>query len=206
MELTVWLGLLASALFISISPGPGAIFSISQGTQYGLRRALFSVIGLQLGLTSQILFLLFGLGVLIDQFPSIFIVIKVLGMIYLIILGIMQWFKRIEQISTPEEEIQVVFSPLKVLLQGFFVNLTNIKGTVFFLALIPLFINLTALKLSTCIIFISTLIGIDFLVMMGYVTLAEISKTLLSDPKKILWQNRLTGSTLILVGLIMGTT
>ena len=205
MELTVWLGLLASALFISISPGPGAIFSISQGTQYGLRRALFSVIGLQLGLTSQILFLLFGLGVLIDQFPSIFIVIKVLGMIYLIILGIMQWFKRIEQISTPEE-IQVVFSPLKGLLQGFFVNLTNIKGTVFFLALIPLFINLTALKLSTCIIFISTLIGIDFLVMMGYVTLAEISKTLLSDPKKILWQNRLTGSTLILVGLIMGTT
>ncbi|MBT3457238.1 MAG: LysE family transporter [Thiotrichales bacterium] len=206
MELTVWLGLLASALFISISPGPGAIFSISQGTQYGLRRALFSVIGLQLGLTSQILFLLFGLGVLIDQFPSIFIVIKVLGMIYLIILGIMQWFKRIEQISTPEEEIPVVFSPLKGLLQGFFVNLTNIKGTVFFLALIPLFINLTALKLSTCIIFISTLIGIDFLVMMGYVTLAEISKTLLSDPKKILWQNRLTGSTLILVGLIMGTT
>tara|TARA_B100000470_G_scaffold78122_1_gene60076 strand:- start:2260 stop:2880 length:621 start_codon:yes stop_codon:yes gene_type:complete len=206
MELTVWLGLLASALFISISPGPGAIFSISQGTQYGLRRALFSVIGLQLGLTSQILFLLFGLGVLIDQFPSIFIVIKVLGMIYLITLGIMQWFKRIEQISTPEEEIQVVFSPLKGLLQGFFVNLTNIKGTVFFLALIPLFINLTALKLSTCIIFISTLIGIDFLVMMGYVTLAEISKTLLSDPKKILWQNRLTGSTLILVGLIMGTT
>ncbi len=206
MELTVWLGLLASALFISISPGPGAIFSISQGTQYGLRRALFSVIGLQLGLTSQILFLLFGLGVLIDQFPSIFIIIKVLGMIYLIILGIMQWFKRFEQISTPEEEIQVVFSPLKGLLQGFFVNLTNIKGTVFFLALIPLFINLTALKLSTCIIFISTLIGIDFLVMMGYVTLAEISKTLLSDPKKILWQNRLTGSTLILVGLIMGTT
>jgi homoserine/homoserine lactone efflux protein len=206
MELTVWLGLLASALFISISPGPGAIFSISQGTQYGLRRALFSVIGLQLGLTSQILFLLFGLGVLIDQFPSIFIVIKVLGMIYLIMLGIMQWFKRIEQISTPEEEIQVVFSPLKGLIKGFFVNLTNIKGTVFFLALIPLFINLTALKLSTCVIFISTLISIDFLVMMGYVTLAEISKNLLSDPKKILWQNRLTGSTLILVGLIMGTT
>ena len=62
MELTVWLGLLASALFISISPGPGAIFSISQGTQYGFKRAMFSVAGLQLGLVSQILFLLFGLG------------------------------------------------------------------------------------------------------------------------------------------------
>ena len=206
MELTVWLGLLASALFISISPGPGAIFSISQGTQYGFKRSLLSVIGLQFGLISQILFLLFGLGVLIDQFPSVFIIIKILGMLYLIVLGIMQWLKKIEQISTSREESQIVFSPLKALLQGFFVNLTNIKGTVFFLALIPLFIDLTALKLSTCVIFTATLIVIDLLVMTGYVTLAEISKSLLSDPKKILWQNRLTGSTLILVGLIMGTT
>ena len=206
MELTVWLGLLASALFISISPGPGAIFSISQGTQYGFKRAMFSVAGLQLGLISQILFLLFGLGVLINQFPSVFIIIKILGMLYLIVLGIMQWLKKIEQIDTNEDHGNLTFNPIKALLQGFFVNLTNIKGTVFFLALIPLFIDLTALKLSTCIIFTSTLIVIDLLVMAGYVTLAEISKTLLADPKKILWQNRLTGSTLIVVGLIMGTT
>ena len=206
MELTVWLGLLASALFISISPGPGAIFSISQGTQYGFKRAMFSVAGLQLGLISQILFLLFGLGVLINQFPSVFIIIKILGMLYLIVLGIMQWLKKIEQIDTNEDHGSLTFNPIKTLLQGFFVNLTNIKGTVFFLALIPLFIDLTALKLSTCIIFTATLIVIDLLVMAGYVTLAEISKTLLADPKKILWQNRLTGATLILVGLVMGTS
>ena len=206
MELTVWLGLLASALFISISPGPGAIFSISQGTQYGFKRAMFSVIGLQLGLISQILFLLFGLGVLINQFPSVFIVIKILGMLYLIALGILQWLKKIEHIATNQDYHSISFKPFKALLQGFFVNLTNIKGTVFFLALIPLFIDLTALKLSTCIIFTSTLIVIDLMVMAGYVTLAQVSKTLLADPKKILWQNRLTGSTLILVGLIMGTT
>ena len=206
MELTVWLGLLASALFISISPGPGAIFSISQGTQYGFKRAMFSVIGLQLGLISQILFLLFGLGVLINQFPSVFIVIKILGMLYLIALGILQWLKKTEQIATNEDHHSLSFKPFKALLQGFFVNLTNIKGTVFFLALIPLFIDFTALKLSTCIIFTSTLIVIDLMVMAGYVTLAQVSKTLLADPKKILWQNRLTGSTLILVGLIMGTT
>ena len=206
MELTVWLGLLASALFISISPGPGAIFSISQGTQNGFKRALIAVVGLQLGLMSQIVFLLFGLGILIDQFPSVFIVIKIIGMAYLIILGLMQWLKKIEQIATTENQLKGTFSPFKALLQGFFVNLTNIKGTVFFLALIPLFIDLTALMLSTCLIFISTLIVIDLLVMTGYVTLAELSKSLLSDPKKILWQNRLTGATLILVGLVMGTS
>ena len=206
MELTVWLGLLVSALFISISPGPGAIFSISQGTQYGLKRSIISVIGLQLGLMSQIVFLLLGLGVLIDKFPGIFTIIKILGMLYLIALGVMQWLKKIEQISTSNEDPNKTFSPLSSLSKGFFVNITNIKGTVFFLALIPLFIDLTDLKLSTCLILTATLISVDLIVMIGYLMLAEISKSFLSDPKKILWQNRLTGSTLILIGLIMGTT
>ena len=206
MELTVWLGLLASALFISISPGPGAIFSISQGTQYGFKRSILSVIGLQLGLMSQIIFLLLGLGILIDQFPGIFSIIKILGMLYLIVLGALQWFKKIEQISTSKDDFENSFSPLNSLLKGFFVNITNIKGTVFFLALIPLFVDLTSLNISTCVILTATLVGVDLFVMTGYLMLAEISKSLLSDPKKILWQNRVTGSILILIGLIMGMT
>jgi homoserine/homoserine lactone efflux protein len=206
MEFTVWLGLLASALFISISPGPGAIFSISQGTQYGFKRSIISVIGLQLGLMSQIIFLLLGLGVLIDQFPSIFSIIKILGMLYLVLLGVIQWLKKIEQISTSKTGLENTFSPLNSLLKGFFVNITNIKGTVFFLALIPLFIDLTALKISTCLILTLTLVSVDLFVMTGYLMLAEISKSFLSDPKKILWQNRVTGSILILIGLIMGTS
>jgi homoserine/homoserine lactone efflux protein len=206
MELTVWLGLLASALFISISPGPGAIFSISQGTQYGFKRSIISVIGLQLGLMSQIIFLLLGLGILIDQFPGIFSIIKILGMLYLIVLGVLQWLKKIEQISTSKDDFENSFSPLSSLLKGFFVNITNIKGTVFFLALIPLFVDLTSLNISTCVILTATLVGVDLFVMTGYLMLAEISKSLLSDPKKILWQNRVTGSILILIGLIMGMT
>ena len=204
MELTIWLGLLASALFISISPGPGAIFSISQGTQYGFRRSIISVIGLQIGLMSQIIFLLLGLGVLIDQFPSIFSIIKILGMLYLIALGVIQWLKKIEQITTSKGSLNDTFSPLNSFLKGFFVNITNIKGTVFFLALIPLFVDLTALKISTCIILTATLVVVDLLVMTGYLMLAKIMKSFLSDPKKILWQNRVTGSILILIGLIMG--
>jgi|TARA_B110000263_G_scaffold8000_1_gene6879 homoserine/homoserine lactone efflux protein len=206
MELTVWLGLLASALFISISPGPGAIFSISQGTQYGFKRSIISVIGLQLGLMSQIIFLLLGLGILIDQFPGIFSIIKILGMLYLIVLGVLQWLKKIEQISTSKDDFENSFSPLNSLLKGFFVNITNIKGTVFFLALIPLFVDLTSLNISTCVILTATLVGVDLFVMTGYLMLAEISKSLLSDPKKILWQNRVTGSILIFIGLIMGMT
>ena len=206
MELTVWLGLLASALFISISPGPGAIFSISQGTQYGFKRSIISVISLQLGLMSQIIFLLLGLGILIDQFPGIFSIIKILGMLYLIVLGVLQWLKKIEQISTSKDDFENSFSPLSSLLKGFFVNITNIKGTVFFLALIPLFVDLTSLNISTCVILTATLVGVDLFVMTGYLMLAEISKSLLTDPKKILWQNRVTGSILILIGLIMGMT
>ena len=37
MELTVWLGLLASALFISISPGPGLYFQLAKVHKTALR-------------------------------------------------------------------------------------------------------------------------------------------------------------------------
>ena len=64
--------------------------------------------------------------------------------------------------------------------------------------------DLTALKISTCVILTATLVVVDLLVMSGYLMLAKIMKSFLSDPKKILWQNRVTGSILILIGLIMG--
>ena len=87
------------------------------------------------------------------------------------------------------------FNPLKALLQGFFVNLTNIKGTVFFLALIPLFIDLNSSKaINLHHIYLD--INCNRFDSNGWIcNSCSAIKGFTSDPKKILWQNRLTGST-----------
>ena len=53
-------------------------------------------------------------------------------------------------------------------------------------------------------IVVATLVAIDIIIMTTYSLMAHVSKSWLRDPKKILWQNRITGLALILIGLVMG--
>ena len=50
----------------------------------------------------------------------------------------------------------------------------------------------------------ATLVVIDIIVMTSYSLMAHLSKSWLREPKKILWQNRIMGLALILIGLVKG--
>ena len=204
MELSTWLSLVSAGFFISISPGPGAIFTIGQGSRFGFKSTLVSIAGLQLGLACQIILVLSGLGVLLVNFPGASEVIKIIGMLYLIALGVAQLLKRAEKIDIEAGAQRGAFRALKSFVQGFFVDLTNIKGTVFLIAFLPLFVDLRAFSLIEGGVVVTTLVVIDVIVMMGYSLMAHLSKSWLRDPAKIIWQNRVSGLALILIGLVMG--
>ena len=72
MALDTWLAFFLASWIISLSPGAGAIASMSSGLQYGFVRGYWNAIGLQLGLAMQIAVVAGGLGgiiyrVLCDQ-------------------------------------------------------------------------------------------------------------------------------------------
>ena len=50
MTLSLWLTFLIAAILIAITPGSGAILSMSHGLAYGVRKTTASILGLQLGL------------------------------------------------------------------------------------------------------------------------------------------------------------
>jgi homoserine/homoserine lactone efflux protein len=204
VELSTWLSLVSAGFLISISPGPGALFTISQCSQFGFKSTLVSIAGLQLGLACQIVLVLSGLGVLIVNFPGAFGVIKIIGMLYLVALGVIQWRRKVERPNISTDASMSAYSAGKSFVQGFFVDLTNIKGTVFLIAFLPLFVDLRVLSLLDGGVVVATLIAIDIIVMTAYSLMAHLSKSWLRDPKKILWQNRVTGLALILIGLVMG--
>ena len=52
MTLSLWLTFLIAAILIAITPGSGAILSMSHGLAYGVRKTTASILGLQLGLIS----------------------------------------------------------------------------------------------------------------------------------------------------------
>ena len=87
MAFNLWHALLATALLICLSPGAGAITSMSYGLNHGMRNAVFAVLGFQIGFALRILVVGVGLGSVIATSDSIFLINKWFGVVYLIWLG-----------------------------------------------------------------------------------------------------------------------
>ncbi len=173
---------------ISISPGAGAIASMSSGLNYGFRHGYSNAIGLQLALALQILIVAAGVGVLFATTSWAFLVVKWFGVIYLLYLAYKQWTAPIQDIEIKQETIYQ--SRRSLMLNGFVVNMSNPKAIVFLLAVLPQFLDLNCPQWPQYAIMAFTMITIDLIVMAGYTGLAAKVLRLLRSPKQQKYLNR----------------
>ena len=80
-----------STFFISATPGPNMLLAFQYGMNYGVKRTIWTLAGLSLGLFILLLSTLLGLDVISRQQPWLLEVIKTVGALYLIYLGISSW-------------------------------------------------------------------------------------------------------------------
>ncbi|WP_213878235.1 LysE family transporter [Pseudomonas sp. dw_358] len=189
MALHTWLAFFAACWVISLSPGAGAIASMSCGLQYGFWRGYWNALGLQLGLVLQIIVIAAGLGAILAASASAFIVIKWFGVLYLVYLAIRQW-RAAPMALQDGGAIRPLGKPLNLIFRGFLVNISNPKALVFMLAVLPQFIDPHApllLQYSTIGV---TMVCVDLLVMAGYTGLASRVLRLLRTPRQQQRMNR----------------
>ena len=164
----------ASTFFISATPGPNMLLAFQYGMNYGVKRTLWTLAGLSLGLFILLLSTLLGLDVISRQSPWLLTIIKAVGAAYLIYLGISSWrdagegslMQDAREISeevavdypstmpdladTPKprslSSAAVKMSPTNTTLfrTGVWVSLSNPKAILFFAAFFPKFINFSA--------------------------------------------------------------
>ncbi|MDO9165627.1 MAG: LysE family transporter, partial [Rhodoferax sp.] len=142
MALSTWLAFFAASWAISISPGAGAIAAMSAGLNHGFRRGYFTTFGLILGIWTQVIVVAVGLGALVAASGAAFLVVKWLGVAYLIWLGIAQWRAPPTPMVANADKGAVV-TRRSMILRAWMINAVNPKGTVFLLAVVPQFINLS---------------------------------------------------------------
>lgn len=188
MSYQVWFAYMLACWVISISPGAGAIASMSSGLNYGFRRGYWNAIGLQLALLVQIIIVAAGVGVLFATTPMAFLVVKWFGVCYLLYLAYVQWTAKTQSIDIPTE--QPTKSIPKLILYGFVVNISNPKAIVFLLAVLPQFLDLSKPQWIQYVIMAITMITIDLIVMAGYTGLAAKVFRLLKSPKQQKYMNR----------------
>ena len=202
MDWHVWLAYFLAAWLIALSPGSGAVLSMSHGLQYGVRQTTATIVGLQIGLASILLVAGAGVGALLLASTTAFMVVKVLGAGYLIWLGVKQWREPVDgaasDAAAPSEPAGL--SVRQRLLRGALTNATNPKGIVFMVAVLPQFIDPNKpLALQLAILLVTTL-AVDSVVMHGYAFLASRLRALMQSVRARKTQNRVVGGVLMGMG------
>jgi homoserine/homoserine lactone efflux protein len=200
MELHTWLAFFAAVWGIALSPGNGAILCMSHGLSYGLRASTVTILGLQLGVFVVLLISALGLGALLLASETLFTAVKWIGAAYLAWLGIQLWRAPVQ--TNPDGIAKVApMSAKNRFMLGFFTNVTNPKGIVFMVAVLPQFMNPQspnrALEIAIMAV---TMFVVDCLVMHGYAGLASKLARFFVDAKAVRWQNRVFGAVLVAVG------
>ncbi len=189
MALQTWLAFFLACWVISLSPGAGAIASMSAGLQYGFWRGYWNALGLQLGLALQIAIVAAGVGAILAASALAFSLIKWFGVVYLVYLGYRQWCALPSDMPAGSEQ-RPIGRPLTLVLRGFVVNISNPKAIVFMLAVLPQFLNPQAPLLGQYLLMGLTMIGVDLIVMAGYTGLASRVLRLLRTPGQQRLMNR----------------
>lgn len=123
-------------LLAVMSPGPDFAMIVKQSIVHSRRTALWTSVGLGLGIAVHVFYSLVGIGLVISQSIILFNIIKWAGALYLIYIGIMSLHskpKMIEQTNEIKDNKNV--STIQAIKVGFLTNALNPKATLFFLAL-----------------------------------------------------------------------
>lgn len=205
MELSVWLAYFAAAWVIAISPGSGAVLSMTHGLAYGVRGASATILGLQLGVATILLIAGVGVGAVLIASATAFTVVKVVGACYLIWLGWRQWRSPVDS-AAPGAPANAAAggkglpSVKERVLLGYLTNVTNPKGIVFVVAVLPQFIDPARPLWLQLLILLATTLFTDVIVMHGYAFLASRAQRWLATAKARRAQNRVFGGVLMAMG------
>jgi threonine/homoserine/homoserine lactone efflux protein len=138
--------LLAFALIsfaLIIVPGPNVLFIISRSLMLGRTAGVGTALGGQIGVYVQVAAVAFGVGAIVERSVAVFTVLKLAGAAYLVYLGVQALRHRGElgAALTAKAEPKSI---RRIVRDGFMVGVSNPKAIVFFIAVLPQFVDQSA--------------------------------------------------------------
>ena len=199
------------ALFITVSwaliiaPGPDMLYVITRGMTHGRKAGMVSAVGVICGILVHTTAAAFGLTLILQTSALAFLIIKYVGTVYLIYLGVRAWQDK-SMFSLSVASLTV--SSRRLFWQGVLSNVLNPKIAVFFLAFLPQFVdrksNLVTLQLVILGLTFAFL-GLCFLLVVGYSS-GTIGRWLARRPQYAQSLQRLSGILLVGLGIRLALT
>lgn len=191
---------ITSSWLLILSPGPNSIYVLTRGISLGRRAGIISAIGVTLGIFVHTAFAALGISVVLMTSSTLFLIVKAVGTVYLIYLGIRTIFdkKKVVLKKTVVNEKQS-----SIFLQGILSNTLNPKVALFFLSYLPQFVNKNSYSGPMQMLLLGILFAVFtviYFVLLGY--FAGKIGNWISERDAIMKRIRIiSGSILIILGI-----
>ena len=183
-----------ASFLVVIVPGPTVSLIISNTLRCGVRAGLLNILGTQFGVLILIFLLALGFEFISQFADQIIKIVRILGAIYLIILGIITFKSKIDFKNNQSKKYDKRF-----IFQGLIVILTNPKIFLFLGSFLPQFISLENSISSQIIYFGLLFILIATIFDSCYALIFGKFRNLIAS-KYVNILNLLGGSILVLIG------
>jgi len=190
---------------LNLYPGPDTMYIISRSLSQGKKVGIMSACGISSGGLCHTLLAGISLSSILIATPDIFQIIKIIGSIYLIYLGIRCLMNRKHKNDTYTDTYLAKQNNLQIYKQGLLTNLFNPKVALFFLSFLPQFVDpinnygfLSFIFLGS--IFLTT--GTIWCLIIAIFS-AQISIKIRQNNTCIFYFEKLTGLTYIIIGILI---
>jgi threonine/homoserine/homoserine lactone efflux protein len=199
MSTHIWMLFAVTETLLCLTPGPAVLFVISHGLARGGTASLWANVGILSGNTFYFLLSALGLGAMLLASHDLFSIIRYAGAAYLTVLGI-QTIRGAGLAVNTAAPAERAHSGWRTWARGFALQIANPKALIFFVALLPQFIDARVPIAPQVLILATTSVLIEFLVLASYGYLAGRASALARRPRFVRQTNLASGAMLIVAG------
>lgn len=183
----------------AITPGPGVFALLARSLSSGAKPCISMALGMAISDIIYLILACFGLAVIAEQWSGVFMVLRIVGALYLLYLGWKMWNASTET-SLQKDIDDVPFTMVKGLLQGFLISASNPKVIFFYIAFLPTILDLNSLTVfDIALASTLTLVGLMIGLMLVAVC-ASSARNFFTSPKAVKGLNRTSGGIMIGAG------
>lgn len=190
---------LIASMILLVIPGPTIVMVVSQALAQGRRVAIASVLGVGLGDLAAASLSLAGVGTLLAASATAFTVLKTIGAVYLIYVGLTLW--RAPPLDFADLGAGTPRQRRTVFRDAFLVTLFNPKGIVFFVAFVPQFIAADRPFAPQAATYVALFVLLGILNAYGYMLLADQARATIRRPGLLRAVTRAGGCFLMAAGV-----
>ena len=187
-------------LALAMVPDASAIAVVARSMSSGIKQAAMVIVGIVVADFVLIVFAIYGLASVAYWMGDLFDIIKLLGGVYLIVLGIVLWKCRPQQI---ELEGKIEVSWLSSFITGFLITMGDPKAILFYMSFLSAFLDVTKVTVLDTLTIMVLVTVVLFSVKMAYAYMGLKSRVLFNSNKASKRINYFSGSVMMITGLYL---